>query len=193
MHTESASLITTAWPAEGQARWVRNAVLIVAGTGLLAICAKIQVPFWPVPMTMQTFAVLLIGGAYGWRLGGATVLAYLAEGAVGLPVFAGATAGLGYFAGPTAGYLAGFVPSAALIGWLAERGWDRTLPRLVAALALATLVTFVAGIAWLATFTGLPRAIEAGFVPFVPGEMLKLALVAAVLTAGWHFMRRIRG
>ncbi len=194
MTSQGSFLMAAAWPVERrEAVWLRTAVLVVLGTAPIAVCAKIQVPMWPVPMTMQTFAVLVIGGAYGWRLGGATVLAYLAEGAAGLPVFAGATAGPAYFAGPTTGYLIGFVLSAMLIGWLAERGWDRDLPRLVIALAAASVVTFVAGVAWLAVLIGLSAAIANGFTPFIPGMILKLALAAALLTAGWHMVRRRRG
>ena len=201
MQTQSASLMAAAWPAEGQARWIRNAVLVLAGTALIAICAKIQVPMWPVPMTMQTWAVLLIGAAYGWRLGGVTVIAYLLEGIVGLPVFAGAAAGPAYMAGPTAGYLVGFVLSAMLVGWLAERGWDRTVPRHLAALFLASLLPFALGVAWLTHVLGLNPAIASpfqvavqnGVVPFIPGMFLKLALAAAVLKAGWAVVRRLRG
>ena len=193
MQTQSASLMTVVWPARGQARWVRDAVLVLAGTALIAICAKIQVPWWPVPMTMQTWAILLIGGAYGWRLGGVTVLAYLLEGLAGLPVFAGPTAGPAYMAGPTAGYLVGFVLSAMVIGWLAERGWDRTIARLSAALFLASIMPFVLGVAWLSYLFGIESAVQNGLVPFIPGMFLKLALAAAVLTAGWAVVRRLRG
>lgn len=117
--TTYQSLAKAAWPSE-QAHVFRNVVLMLVGSLLLAISAKIQVPFYPVPMTMQTFAVLVIGMAYGWRLGGATVLLYLAEGAAGMPVFASG-AGLAYLAGPTGGYLVGFLASAVLVGFLADR------------------------------------------------------------------------
>ncbi len=201
MQTQSVSLMAAAWPAEGQARWIRDAVLVLAGTALIAFCAKTQVPMWPVPMTMQTWAVLLIGAAYGWRLGGITVIVYLLEGIAGLPVFAGPTAGIAYMSGPTAGYLVGFVLSAMLIGWLAERGWDRALPNLLAALLLASLVPFILGVAWLTYVLSLnpevvgpfKTALTSGLVPFIPGMFLKLALVAAVLKAGWALVQRIRG
>ena len=121
-------------------------VLVLAGTALIAICAKTQVPMWPVPMTMQTWAILLIGAAYGWRLGGITVIAYLLEGIAGIPVFAGPEAGPAYMAGTTGGYLVGFVVSAILVGWLAERGWDRTLPRLVTTLFLGSVVIFAVAV-----------------------------------------------
>ncbi len=201
MQTQSVSLMAAAWPAEGQARWIRDAVLVLAGTALIAICAKTQVPMWPVPMTMQTWAVLLIGAAYGWRLGGITVLAYLLEGIAGLPVFAGPTAGIAYMAGPTAGYLVGFLVSAMLVGWLAERGWDRSLAKLVTALFLASIAPFIFGVAWLTHVLSLnpdiaspfQAALAAGVTPFIPGMVLKLALAAAVLKAGWAIVQRLRG
>ena len=193
MQTQSVSLMAAAWPAEGQARWIRDAFLVLAGTALIAICAKTQVPMWPVPMTMQTWAVLLIGAAYGWRLGGITVIAYLLEGIAGIPVFAGPEAGPAYMAGTTGGYLVGFVVSAMLVGWLAERGWDRTLPRLVATLFLGSVVIFAVGVPWLAYLIGLEGALQHGLVPFIPGMFLKLALAAAVLKAGWTVVHRLRG
>ena len=193
MQTQSVSLMAAAWPAEGQARWIRDAFLVLAGTALIAICAKTQVPMWPVPMTMQTWAVLLIGAAYGWRLGGITVIAYLLEGIAGIPVFAGPGAGPAYMAGTTGGYLVGFVVSAMLVGWLAERGWDRTLPRLVATLFLGSVVIFAVGVPWLAYLIGLEGALQHGLVPFIPGMFLKLALAAAVLKAGWTVVHRLRG
>jgi biotin transport system substrate-specific component len=120
------TLVETTWPTATPA--ARNAFLAVAGTILLAISAKVHIPFWPVPLTMQTFVVLVLGMAFGWKLGAATMLLYLAQGAIGLPVFSGTPErgiGLAYMAGPTGGYLAGFVVGAALCGWLAGKGWDR--------------------------------------------------------------------
>ena len=193
MQTQSASLMAAAWPAEGQARWIRDAFLVLAGTALIAICAKIQVPMWPVPMTMQTWAVLLIGVAYGWRLGGVTLIAYLLEGIAGIPVFAGPEVGPAYMLGTTGGYLVGFVLSAVLVGWLAERGWDRNLPKLAAALFLGSALIFVTGVAWLSSLIGLDSAIQHGLVPFIPGMFVKLALAVAVLKAGWAVVHKLRG
>src|SRR5690606_16484525 len=124
--TERSTLAESLWPAQAAPAWLRNMLLAVGGSLLLTLSAKINVPFYPVPMTMQTFAVLLIGAAFGWRLGTATVLLYLAQGAAGLPVFAGTPEkgiGLLYLMGPTGGYLVGFAVAAAVVGWLAERGW----------------------------------------------------------------------
>ena len=132
---EHSTLAGVLWPAQaGRSGLVRNGMLAVLGSLLLIASAKVQVPFWPVPMTMQTFAVLVIGMTFGPRLGAATVLLYLVQGAVGLPVFAGTPAkgiGIAYMVGPTGGYLIGFVAAAYLAGRLAMRGWDRSEERRV--------------------------------------------------------------
>ena len=184
-----ATLADVLWsPAAGSIA-VRAIVLAVIGSLLLTISAKIQVPFWPVPMTMQTFVVLVLGVAYGWRLAGATVLLYLAQGALGLPVFAGG-GGLAYMAGPTGGYLAGFLLAAVAVGWLAERGWARSAPSTLAAMLIGTAIIFGCGIAWLATLIGLPQAISAGLVPFLLSEAVKIALATALVPSAWRLMRR---
>ena len=185
--TRDGALIDALWPDHGatSSRLLRLAILVVGGTALMALSAKIQVPMWPVPMTMQTFAVLVIGMAYGWRLGGLTLLAYLAEGAVGLPVFAGG-AGPVYMAGPTGGYLAGFAISAVLVGWLGERGWDRSVVMTLVAMALGTAMIFGTGVAWLSALIGFEAAVANGLVPFLAGAALKIALAAAVLPFAWR-------
>lgn len=190
--TRNGALIDALWPDRGDTgvfRAVRLAVLVIAGTALMAISAKIQVPMWPVPMTMQTFAVLAIGMAYGWRLGGATLLAYLAEGAIGLPVFASG-AGLAYMAGPTGGYLAGFAVAATLVGWLGDRGWDRNVALTLVAMTLGTAVIFGLGVGWLSTLIGFEKAVAAGLTPFLVGAAFKIALAAAVLPLVWQLIGR---
>ncbi len=182
-------LIDALWPARGIPAPLRAAVLAVVGSLLIAASAKVQVPLWPVPITMQTFAVLVISMAYGRRLGAATLLLYLAEGAVGLPVFARG-GGLAYFAGPTAGYLIGYPLAAALVGWLGERGWDGTVPRTAAAMLLGNALIYVPGLLWLATFTGVAGAFEVGLLPFLLGDALKLALAAGVLPFARKLVRR---
>lgn len=189
--THDGALIESLWPSRGDAamRGLRLAVLVVAGSVLMALSARLQVPMWPVPMTMQTFAVLVIGMAYGWRLGGATLIAYLAEGAVGLPVFASG-AGLAYMAGPTGGYLAGFVLAATLVGWLGERGWDRSVVLTLVAMMFGTALIFGCGVAWLSTLIGTEKAIAAGLTPFLVGAGFKIALAAAVLPVAWWLIGR---
>ncbi len=161
---------------------------ILVGSLLLAVSARVQVPFWPVPMTMQTFVVLLLGMGLGARLAGATVFAYLAEGAMGLPVFASGT-GLAYMAGPTAGYLFGFLAAAILVGWLADKGYGRTLITTLIAFAIGEVVIFTLGAGWLAAIIGVENAITAGILPFLPAEALKIALACAVLPLAWKLAR----
>ncbi|KGM35106.1 hypothetical protein P409_06405 [Inquilinus limosus MP06] len=180
------------WRADGQSGLLRAAVLVVLGSALMALSAKVQVPFIPVPMTLQSGVVLLIGGAYGWRLGGLTMLAYLAEGLAGLPVFAGLAAGPAYFSGPTAGYLVGFVASAALMGLAVERGWTCSLVGMAAAIVVASVVPFVTGVAWLAVLVGPAAAISAGLLPFIPAAALKGAL-AGLLLAKFDGLAQRRG
>src|SRR5690606_21076922 len=153
-----------------------------------------SIPIGPVPIAMTTFGVLAIGMAYGWRLATATLLLYLAEGALGLPVFAGTPEkglGLAYMAGPTGGYLLGYLLAAAAVGWLAERGWDRNV--LLAALALlaGNALIYVPGLLWLGTLFGWDQPILAwGLTPFLLGDVLKLALVAAGLPLAWKAISR---
>jgi biotin transport system substrate-specific component len=178
------TLMTLLWPSRSALRIV---VLMAVGSALLALSAKVQVPFYPVPMTLQTLVVLVIGAAYGWRLGGATVALYLAEGAMGLPVFAGPVAGLGYIAGPTGGYLVGFLFAAIATGLMAERGWDRSLLRVLAMMAVGHAIIFAFGVAWLAAVLqfDLARAWVAGVAPFYAATLVKTGLAAALMQAAW--------
>jgi biotin transport system substrate-specific component len=181
------TLIDQIWP-QGATPALRWAVLTITGSLLLTASAKAQFPMWPVPMTMQSFVVLVLGMAYGARLAAATVALYLVQGALGLPVFAGTPEkgiGIAYMAGPTGGYLAGFIVAAVAMGWLAERGWDRTLVRSVAAMAVGTVLLFVCGVGWLAALIGWQKAVAAGLTPFLFGSLLKLALAATVLPMSW--------
>ena len=178
------------------AAWQRLAVLALAGSLLLTLSAKVQIPFWPVPMTMQTFVVLVLGAAYGPRLGMATMLLYLAEGALGLPVFAGTPEkgiGIAYMMGPTGGYLAGFVLAAGLTGWMAERGWDRSVAGVLIAMSLGHLVILGLGALWLAQLTGWEKAWLFGLAPFWAATILKTLLAAAVLPLAWRTLGHPRG
>ncbi len=158
--------------------WAVPLGAIVIGTALLALSAHSEVPFWPVPLSMQTLVVLLIGLTGGARLGGTIVLTYLAEGALGLPVFHGG-GGLAYFAGPTAGYLFGFLPAAVLVGALAARGAGG-IARTASVLLLGDALIFAFGLAWLAPSFGLAKSVAVGLVPFLPAEAAKLALATAL-------------
>ncbi len=162
--------------------YVQQALFVVAGTLVLALASKISVPMIPVPITMQTFAVTMIGALYGWRLGSLTVLAWLGEAMLGLPVLAGASSGLAPFVGPTAGYLVSFPIMAALVGFMTEKGISGHRP--VAGFLLhlaANAVGLVFGWAWLAGLMGAEKAFLAGVAPFILGAVLKSALAATVL------------
>jgi len=164
--------------------------LVLAGSALIALSARVAIPlpFSPVPITGQTFAVLFVAAALGrWR-GAAAVLAYLAEGAAGLQVFAGVHTGPAVLLGPTGGYLFGFVPAAWLCGYLAERGWDRTVLGTLAAMILGNVVIFAVALPWLARFVGPANVWALGFWPFIPGDIVKIGLAAALLPLAWKWV-----
>jgi len=174
-------------------RLLSVAAAVLFGLCLLTLSAKVQVPFWPVPMTLQTLVVLMLGMAYGPPLGAGTVLAYLLVGAAGLPVFAGTPErgiGLAYMMGPTGGFLMGFVLAAWITGALAERGWDRSVPWCAAAMLAGTVVIFVLGLAALIPITGFSRAIEAGLI--LASSALKIALGAVAMPLIWRVLGRRR-
>src|SRR5687767_4165953 len=174
----------------------RSALLVVGFSLLTAAAAQVVVPlpFTPVPLTGQTFAVLLTGALLGPRLGALAMLAYLAEGAAGLPFFHRGAGGVAHFAGPTAGYLVAFPAAAYLTGYLSERGWDRRFLTAAAAMALGSFVILAGGWAWLALmFRGGAEAFRLGVEPFLPGDVLKIALAAALLPSGWALLRRLGG
>lgn len=186
----SASLGTAiAWLRGGS--WGRRSFLVLAGTLFLATSSWIEVPMVPVPMTMQTFGMVVIGALYGWRLGGATVVAYLLQGAMGLPVLAGGAAGVHHFFGPTAGYLFGFAVAAVIVGWLAERGVTRSPLLSFAVMMLGHAAILAPGVAWLTAATGMgwTQAMAVGLTPFLLGMVLKSALAAACLQAAQRYRR----
>jgi biotin transport system substrate-specific component len=172
-----------------------DSALVLAGSALIALSARVAIPlpFSPVPVTGQTFAVLLVGAALGrWR-GAAAVLAYLAEGAAGLPVFAGAHAGPAVLLGPTGGYLFGFVPGAWLCGLLAERGWDRRVGSTILSMILGNVAIFAVALPWLARYVGGSNVWALGFWPFIPGDVVKIGLAAAALPLAWKWLGREAG
>ena len=171
-----------------------EAILVLSGSALIAASAWIAVPlpFSPVPVTAQTFAVLLVGSALGARRGAAAAIAYLGEGALGLPVFAGGSGGAHVLAGPTGGYLAGFVAGAWLCGLLAGRGWDRRVVTTVLSMALGNLAILAPGLLWLSRFVGSGRVLALGLAPFLPGDAVKIATAAVMLPLGWKLIARLR-
>ena len=183
MTTSAATLKPDFSPLDIQSRplgWKIGAVLV--GSLFLALSSFIEVPMVPVPVTMQTFAVALIGALYGWRLGGITIVTWLIQGALGLPVLAGGAAGAHHFVGPTAGYLFAFPVAGMAMGWLAERGWNGYRPFLAfAGMLISNALCLVLGAAWLAVLIGVEQAVMAGIVPFLTGAVLKAALGAVTL------------
>ena len=170
----------------------RSAGLVIVFSLFIAASAQFAIQIGPVPITGQTFAVLLTGALLGSRLGAAAVIAYLIEGAVGLPFFAGGGGGLVRFLGPTGGYLVAFPAAAFVTGAFAEHGWDKRYPTAVAAMAVGSAIVFLAGWAWYAVLTNTPpvAAFKLAVLPFVVGDVIKIALAAAVLPTGWALLKR---
>jgi biotin transport system substrate-specific component len=186
------ALVGSLWP-QARSQVLAQAVLVALGVALMTAGAKVQVPMWPVPFTLQTLALLLIGGTYGFRLAGITLLSYLALGALGASVFA-RCGGFAYFVGSTGGYLLSYFVAAAVMGWLADRGFGKTLLSALAMFVIGEAIVFTFGVAWLSWFLAfLPEkaswvkntAIYDGFLVFVPAEILKIALATALLHLGW--------
>ncbi|WP_371036934.1 biotin transporter BioY [Rhodosalinus sp. FB01] len=169
-------------------------LLVLAGSVFLGLISQVEVPMFPVPMSLQTLGVTLIGLTFGARMGALAVLAYLAQGAAGLPVFSGGDAGAHHLVGPTAGYLWGFVAMACLTGRLVELGLDRGLLRLCAAAVVPAMAIYLPGVAWLHFGIGLElsTALSAGMLPFVPGDLVKSAIAALSIAGGWAALSRLR-
>lgn len=178
-------LTERAWPGTGLAR---DVTLIVGGALLTALCSQIVIPLQPVPITGQTFGVLLVGAFLGTRRGAASMLTFIGMGAIGLPVFAGGAAGLSRLAGPTAGYLVGFVIAAGLVGFLSRLGWDRRVASTALAMALGTAVIYLFGVIWLSRFVGWSQVLATGVAPFLIGDAIKLGLAAVALPWAWKLV-----
>lgn len=164
----------------------KNILLAFLGSVLIAICAQITVPMVPVPMTLQTFAVLSVAMALGARYGALSVLFYLMEGAMGLPVFAGGKAGLVVFTTGTAGYLIGFVIAAYIVGYMAEKGWDRSFAKAAVAMFMGNVALYIPGVLWLGVLFGWDKPILAwGLTPFIVGDVVKLLVAAGLFTIVW--------
>ena len=197
MATPNNTLPTIAnlvWPLGKSLNPLRYLVLAFAGSLLIAVSSKIQIPFYPIPMTMQTFVILGLSMAYGWRLAGATLALYLLEGALGLPVFAGTPEkgiGLAYMMGSTGGYLLGFLAAAVTCGWLGEKGWDRNVFKTATAMFIGNALIYIPGVLWLGIFLGWDKPIiDWGLTPFILGDLAKLALAAAVFPLVWKLLNK---
>ncbi|MBL8580929.1 MAG: biotin transporter BioY [Rhizobiaceae bacterium] len=187
----SNAMISLALPENRTTRLAIQVLLAVAGTIILTLSAKTNVPLGPVYLSLQTLAVLLIGAAFGMRLAVATVLLYLAQGAMGLPVFQGTPEkgiGLAYMAGPTGGYLLGFVVMAGIVGSAADRGWGTNPFKMFGAMLVADAIMLGLGFAWLATLIGAQAAWTAGVLPFIVPDLIKVALASAIVPAIWSLL-----
>jgi biotin transport system substrate-specific component len=188
----SPPMANLVWPLDKSINTLRYLVLAIAGSLLIAVSSKIQIPFYPVPMTMQTFVILGLSMAYGWRLAIATLTLYLLEGALGLPVFAGTPEkgiGLVYMMGTTGGYLLGFLAAAVTCGWLGEKGWDRNVFKTAAAMFIGNVLIYIPGILWLGVLLGWDKPIiDWGLTPFILGDLAKLSLAAIVFPLVWRFL-----
>lgn len=184
------TLARAAFPQTGL---TRDLLLVLGGAALVALAAQLELPLRPVPLTLQTLAVLLVGAALGSRRGALSLLSYLAAAALGLPVLSGGAGGLARLLGPTGGYLLGFVLAAGLVGWLVQRfGSDRSVGGTALAMLAGNVLIYLPGLAWLAHVTGLhgQSLLAAGLVPFLLGDALKLGLAALLLPLAWRLLRR---
>jgi biotin transport system substrate-specific component len=190
MNTPNPTLANQLWPVASSSL-LRNGALAILGSLVVAAAAHVTVVQLPVPLTLQTLAVLCIGAAFGSRLGAATLALYAVEGAVGLPVFAPTPDGYPGIVGPTGGYIIGFILAAGLVGWLAEKGWDRSLPKMLLATLLGGAILYVPGLIWLSFFVGgMGPAIEYGLVPFWLADMVKAVIAALAFPAVWNLLGR---
>src|SRR5919201_2091634 len=194
MRPEAATLRLAVFP---RSSLVTDAVLVLVGTGFVALAAQVSIglPFTPVPITGQTFAVVLVGASLGALLGLASLGLYLLVGALGAPVYADGNHGWDVLTGPTGGYIVGFVLAAVFTGLLAQRRWDRRFSSAVAAMLSGNVVIYLVGLPWLAEKldTGLEKTFELGLYPFVVGDLLKLYLAGALLPGAWRLVERLKG
>lgn len=169
---------------------VKDIFLILAGSWFVAIFAQIEIPLQPVPITGQTFAVLLVGALLGSKRGAISMLTYLTQGGIGLPFFAGGASGLGILTGATAGYLVGFVGAAYGVGLLAERGLERSVKTSIIPFLIGTAIIYACGVMWLSMVLGsFSQAVQFGILPFLIGDALKLIAAAIALPAAWKFVK----
>lgn len=168
--------------------YLKDILLIFSFAILTGICAKLKIEIGPVPITMQTFAVLLSGALLGSVRGALSQLTYLVFGLIGLPWFARG-GGMVYIMSPTFGYILGFVLAAFFIGWLSERNWDKNLKKAISAMLMGNLVLYFPGLLWLVKFVGFKKVLAVGFYPFILGDLLKIFLVGFLLPFFWKIIK----
>ena len=202
MGTSNLTLAGHLWPASTM-NWTRTILLAILGSAIVAIAAQVSVPMLPVPMTLQTLAVLAVGAAYGARLGAITLALYALEGAAGLPVFANFQAGLFLPTGEiiaTGGYIIGFILAAGLVGYLVEKGWGANILKLCAAMLIGAAIVYVPGLIWLVGWLGVMKGMDmmsasavaftSGMLPFILGDIIKAVLAALAFPAAFSLLRR---
>jgi biotin transport system substrate-specific component len=194
MATEATTLRVAVLPNAGL---LTDAVLVAGGAGLIAAAAQISIalPFTPVPITGQTFAVLLVGATLGFARGGSSALLYVLMGIAGAPFYADGASGWAVITGASGGYLVAYPFASALTGFLAEKRWDRSFSSAIGAMLSGNVLIYLVGLPWLAVVlnTSLEKTLELGLYPFVPGDTFKLYLAAAALPGAWHLVRRFKG
>lgn len=189
--SSSTAFVTAALPEKGALRLATQLALAVAGSLLLVASAKAKVVLGPVDLSLQTLAVLGIGAAYGLRLGLATVLLYMAQGAMGYAVFQSTPEkglGIAYMLGTTGGFLAGFVAMVAIVGWAVDRGWGRSIVKMLGAMLVAEVVMMAMGYSWLALLIGAEKSWQFGVAPFIVPDLVKVALAATAVPAIWALL-----
>lgn len=171
---------------------LKDVLLMMGASLLIALCTRIEIPAYPVPITGQTFGIFMTAALLGSKRGVLSIMGYLSLGAVGLPVFAGGANGCTAFIGPTAGYLIGFAAAAITVGYLCEKGWDRHVSTTVLAMLAGSIAIYIPGVIWLSRFVGWDRVISAGILPFLVGDAVKIAVAALVFPAAWRFINGSR-
>ena len=202
MGTSNLTLAGRLWPTSSL-NWTRFILLAILGSAIVAIAAQVSVPLYPVPMTLQTLAVLAVGAAYGARLGAVTLALYALEGAAGLPVFASFEGGLFLQTGeitPRGGYIIGFIVAAGLVGYLVEKGWGASILKLCAAMLIGAAIVHIPGLIWLTGWYGVMRDMDAtsaitvalttGLLPFIIGDIIKAVLAALAFPAAFALLGR---
>jgi biotin transport system substrate-specific component len=189
LNMTTCSTVADVWrPGEKSQALIYDLLLILGGSLFIALSAQLAIG-WPVPITMQTFAVLVIGILFGPKLGSLTVGLYLAEGLAGLPVFSHGLGGLLVLRGATGGYLVGFLAAAYMTGLLAKIGWDRKIATTILAMIIGNLIIYTFGFFWFAHLAGTRIALVSGIYPFIPGDIIKIALAAVLLPSGWKLIK----
>lgn len=192
MTLQYSSYIDLLRPMSRKNAFIFDILMVLSGSLILALASQVSVrlSISPIPITLQTLAVLLIGATMGSKRGASAILLYIVEGASGMPVFAGGLSGIAYMLGPTGGYLLGFVAAAYVVGFCAERGYDRHVVTTFIILAIGNAITYTFGLLWLAFYVEKSLALQMGLFPFITGDVLKIVMASLILPSGWALVNR---